>query len=85
MAKVKDAKQQDKGKFVETLMDMYEEKAQESEWNPNDAFDVACWFLGDMVLSLADKKIIPLDELRKRVKEKTADWLDDVFSQIDVE
>mgnify|MGYP006916175193 CR=1 FL=1 len=76
-------KRQDKEKLVDDLIDMYAGKAEECNWNQNDAFDVACWFLGDMVMTIAEDKLIPLYELRKRVKKKTADWLDEVFSQIE--
>jgi hypothetical protein len=41
-------KQKDKEQLVEELMDLYEDSHDENGWNQNDAFDVACWFIGDV-------------------------------------
>lgn len=76
-------KQIDKEQFVEKLMDLYEDSHDENGWNQNDAFDVACWFLGDMIMLLEADHLIPRDELQRRIKQKLGWWVDDIFQQIE--
>lgn len=78
----KDLKRIEKEKLLERLLSLYDNKAEECQWNPNDAFDMACWFLGEIIVTLAKQEIIPIDELHKRTKRKTAELIDDVFRQI---
>ena len=79
---VKD-KKKDKMQLVEKMMDLYEDKHNENDWNNNDAFDVACWFLGDMIMSIEADHLIPRDELQQRIKHKLNVWVDDIFQQIE--
>lgn len=76
-------KQKEKEQLVEELMDLYEDTHDENGWNDNDAFDVACWFLGDMIMKLESAHLIPRDELQRRIKLKLDGWVDDVFQQIE--
>jgi len=76
-------KQKDKEQFVEELMDLYEDRHEENGWNQNDAFDVACWFLGSMIMKLESDHLIPREELQRRIKQKLDGWVDDVFQQIE--
>lgn len=76
-------KQIDKEQLVEELMDLYEDRHDDNGWNQNDAFDVACWFLGDMITKLEADHLIPRDELQRRIKQKLGWWVDDVFQQIE--
>lgn len=72
-------KQKDKEQLVEELMDLYEDRHNEKSWSNNDAFDVACWFLGDMIISIEADHLIPREELQLRIKKK----LDGIFQQIE--
>lgn len=76
-------KQKEKEQLVEELMDSYEDSYFENGWNPNDTFDVACWFLGDMIMKLEADHIIPREELQQRIKQKLDEWVDNVFQQIE--
>ena len=76
-------KKKDKMQLVEKMMDLYEDKHNENDWNNNDAFDVACWFLGDMIMSIEADHLIPRDELQQRIKHKLNVWVDDIFQQIE--
>jgi hypothetical protein len=76
-------KKKDKMQLVEKMMDLYEDKHNENDWNNNDAFDVACWFLGDMIMSIEADHLIPRDELQQRIKHNLNGWVGDVFQQIE--
>lgn len=76
-------KQIDKEQLVDELMDLYEDRHNENGWNNNDAFDVACWFLGDMIVQLEADHLIPREELQRRIKQKLDGYVDDVFQQIE--
>lgn len=76
-------KQKDKEQFVERLMDLYEDSHNENGWNNNDAFDVACWFLGDMIMSIEADHLIPREELQLSIKQKLGWWVDYVFQEIE--
>lgn len=76
-------KQKDKEQLVDKLIDLYVDRHDENGWNNNDAFDVACWFLGEMIMSIEADHIIPREELQLRIKQKLDWWVDEVFQQIE--
>lgn len=76
-------KHDNKVKLVDELLDRYFKEYDKNEWNGNDAFDVACWFLGEIIIRLCEANIIPEEELKERIKAKLIEYVDDVFKQID--
>ena len=78
---VKD-KRKEKLKLVDDLIKLYVNKHNKNKWNENDAFDVACWFLGVNIVRMWEAHIIPEDELQVRMKKKLNEFVDDVFEEI---
>lgn len=78
---VKD-KRKEKLKLVDDLIKLYVNKHNKNKWNENDAFDVACWFLGEIIVMIWEAHIIPEDELHERMKKKLNEYVDDVFEEI---
>ena len=75
-------KHDDKIKLVHNLIDMYVKEHNKNKWNENDTFDVACWFLGEIILRLCEAHIIPEEELKERIKTILIEHVDNVFEQI---
>ena len=72
----------DKVDFTQQLVIKLLSKADNEHWNANDIYDVGCWFIGDVIGSLAQLRVIPLDELEERIKETLSNYLTDVFDNI---
>lgn len=75
-------KHEEKLKLVGDLIKLYVNKHNKNKWNENDAFDVACWFLGEIIVRMWEAHIIPEDELYERIKKKLNEFVDDVFEEI---
>jgi hypothetical protein len=76
-------KYKDKEQLVDEMMKMYEDRHNKKWWNNNDAFDVACWFLGVMIMSIEEDHLIPREELQQRIKQRLDELVDKVFQQIE--
>lgn len=76
-------KYDDKEQLVEEMVRMYEDRHNANYWNNNDTFDVACWFLGVMIMSIEEDHLIPREELKQRIKQKLDVYVDGVFQQIE--
>lgn len=68
--------------FVKGTVDEIFDESEAANWTPNELFDVAVWIFNDIVAGLSDQKIVPLDELKRRVQEKMKENIDDVFQQL---
>lgn len=56
--------------FVNGTVDEIFDESEAANWTPNELFDVAVWIFNYTVARLSDVKIVPLDELKRRVQEK---------------
>lgn len=75
-------KHEEKVKLVDDLIKLYVNKHNKNKWNENDTFDVACWFLGEIIVRVWEAHIIPEDELHERMKKKLNEYVDEVFEEI---
>lgn len=75
-------KKEDKEKLVEKFFEQYIKTHDKYMWNENDMFDVACWFMGDIIVAISNANIIPREKLHTRIKNKVVEWIDDVFKQL---
>lgn len=69
--------------FANETVDEIFDESEVAKWTPNELFDVAVWIFNDIVAGLSDKKIVPLDELKRRVQEKMKENIDTVFKQLE--
>ena len=76
-------KHDNKVKLVDELLDRYVKEHNKNEWNENDTFDIACWFLGEIIIRLCEANIIPEEELKERIKTNLIEYVDGVFKQIE--
>lgn len=75
-------KREEKLKLVVDLIEIYVNKKNKKKWNENDTFDVACWFLGVIIVMIWEAHIIPEDVLHERIKKKLNEFVDDVFEEL---
>ena len=68
--------------FVQELIDLYVSKQDEENWNLNDGFHVTLWFLQGMIARIADNRIVPLDELHRRITKLVQEQIEDTFRQL---
>ena len=72
----------DKILLTQELVSELAERASKKCWKPADVFDVGCWFLADVIGMVSEHRLVSIDELQRRTKEKLSDYLDDVFDNI---
>ena len=68
--------------FVQELIDLYVSKQYEENWNLNDGFHVTMWFFQGMIARIAEKHIVPIDELHRRVTKLVQEEIDYTFKQL---
>ncbi len=68
--------------YVDGVVDEIFDESEAAKWNPNELFDVGTWIFNGIVAGLSDEKIVPIDELKRRVQEKMKENIDDLFQQL---
>lgn len=68
--------------FADGIVDEIFDESEAAMWTPNELYDVGTWIFNGIVAGLSDKKIVPIDELKRRVQEKIKEDIDYVFQQL---
>ena len=68
--------------YADGVVDEIFDESEAAKWNPNELFDVGTWIFNGIVAGLSDEKIVPIDELKRRVQEKMKENIDHLFQQL---
>lgn len=68
--------------YVDGIVDEIFDESEAAMWTPNELFDVGTWIFNGIIAGLSDMKIVPIDELKRRIQEKMKEDIDHVFQQL---
>jgi len=68
--------------YADGVVDEIFDESEAAMWTPNELFDVGTWIFNGIVAGLSDEKIVPIDELKRRVQEKMKENIDHLFQQL---
>ena len=68
--------------FSDSILNEIFDESDAAMWTPNEFFDVGTWIFNGFVEAISEEKIVPLEELKRRVQEKMKENIDDVFQQL---
>ena len=79
MKKERDKRNEELRDFVGRLIDMTNDEIADKKLSTNDVFDVATWYWNQIVESIAQASIIPVDNLEFRVRMLMRENIDKLF------
>jgi hypothetical protein len=77
--KERDKRNEELRDFVGRLIDMTNDEIADKKLSTNDVFDVATWYWNQIVESIAQASIIPVDNLEFRVGMLMRENIDKLF------